>query len=44
MPLFTKGFPEEVTARIWDAYLHEGFKVIFRVQLALLKMNQKVSE
>lgn len=41
--LYTRcGFPHEVTVRVWDAFLHEGPKVLYRLQLALLKTHQKV--
>lgn len=29
------------TARIWDAYLSEGFKVVFRIGLAVMKQKEK---
>ena len=28
--------------RVWDALLHEGPKVLYRMALALLKMNEEV--
>lgn len=30
----------QTAARIWDALLHEGPKVLFRVALAILKTNE----
>jgi len=30
-----------MTARIWDAYLSEGYKVVFRIGLAVMKAKQK---
>lgn len=30
----------QTTARVWDALLHEGPKVLFRVALALLKLGE----
>lgn len=42
VPLFTVGFSPEVTARVWDAFLLEGLKVAYRLQIALLKTHQKV--
>lgn len=38
--LFTKTLPAETTARVWDCLLCEGPKVLFRVALALFKMNE----
>jgi len=35
--LFTRSMPAETAARIWDAFLLEGSKVLFRVALALFK-------
>ena len=32
--------PSETTARVWDALLHEGAKVMYRVALALLKVHE----
>ena len=40
MTLFTYNFPFAVVVRIWDSVLAEGWKVIFRVALALLKTNE----
>ncbi|DAZ97671.1 TPA: hypothetical protein N0F65_009672 [Lagenidium giganteum] len=34
-------FPFEFVKRVWDVYLNEGWKVIFRVALALMKVSQK---
>lgn len=36
--LFTATLPAETTARVWDALMVEGPKVLFRVGLALLKV------
>ncbi|KAE8965054.1 hypothetical protein PR003_g29933 [Phytophthora rubi] len=41
LTLFTYNFPFEFVTRVWDAFLHEGWKVIYRVALALLKVSQK---
>jgi hypothetical protein len=38
--LFTNCLPFEVIARIFDCYLLEGEKIIFRVALAILKLNE----
>ena len=36
MTLFTRGFPFELVTRVWDVFLNESYKVIYRVCLALL--------
>ncbi|KAG6590888.1 EVI5-like protein [Phytophthora cinnamomi] len=41
LTLFTYNFPFEFVTRVWDAFLHEGWKVIYRAALALLKVSQK---
>lgn len=41
--LFTYNFPFEFVTRVWDMFLYEGWKVIFRVALALLKVSQSES-
>lgn len=38
--LFTYNFPFEFVTRVWDMFLYEGWKVIFRVSLALMKISQ----
>lgn len=38
---FTYAFPFELVTRIWDIFIAEGWKIIFRVAVALLKMGQK---
>lgn len=38
--LYCTSLPAETAIRIWDALLHEGPKVLFRVALALLKMHE----
>ena len=34
-------FPKPIVVRIWDVYLVEGRKTIFRVALAIMKCNEK---
>ena len=38
--LFCTSLPAETAVRVWDALLHEGTKVLFRVALALLKLYE----
>lgn len=37
---FAVTLPFEVALRIWDIYMVEGSKIIFRVALAIFKLNQ----
>ena len=39
--LFSNIFPFDLVTRVWDVFFHEGWKVFFRVSLALLKLNQR---
>merc|ERR1712232_1437861 len=34
-------FPFSTVVRVWDIFLAEGVKIIFRIALALLKQNQE---
>lgn len=38
--LFVDQLPFETLLRVWDCFLHEGSKVLFRVALAIFKINQ----
>ncbi len=38
--LFLDYFPQEIFSRIMDVYLNEGQKTIFRIGLAILKVNE----
>jgi len=40
MTIFTVGFPFECTVRIYDAFLTEGPKILFRVALYIMKENE----
>ncbi|CCI40039.1 hypothetical protein ABG067_001143 [Albugo candida] len=39
--LFTYSFPFNFVTRVWDIFLLEGWKIIYRVALALIKISQK---
>ena len=39
--LFTRDFGFDLVVRVWDIFLHQGWKVIHRVALALLKMHER---
>ncbi|KAI8476393.1 MAG: rab-GTPase-TBC domain-containing protein [Monoraphidium minutum] len=41
LSLFAASMPSESAARVWDALLNEGPKVLFRVALALLTINEQ---
>ena len=40
MTVFASTFPFDLVARVWDSYLAEGRKVLFRVLLSLLEFAQ----
>jgi len=39
LALFSNSLPMPTVLRIWDAFLSEGHKIIFRVCIAILRMN-----
>ena len=39
--LYTRSFPFSLVVRVWDIFLHEGWKIIYRIALALLKIGKK---
>ena len=39
--LFVNALPLETTLHVWDCFLHEGAKALFRIGLAMLKLLQK---
>ncbi|KAJ1495174.1 rab-GTPase-TBC domain-containing protein [Baffinella frigidus] len=39
--LFAKTLPTETLLRVWDCIFSEGYKVLFRVGIAVLQMNEK---
>lgn len=41
MVMFAVYFPPEVVHRIWDIYLFEGPKTLFRISLAIMKINEE---
>lgn len=40
LTLFSNYFEIEIVLRIWDIYFVEGRKTIFRIALAILKVNE----
>mmetsp|Transcript_75153 Transcript_75153/g.200591 ORF Transcript_75153/g.200591 Transcript_75153/m.200591 type:complete len:178 (+) Transcript_75153:616-1149(+) len=41
MTVCIANFPFATVVRVWDIFLNEGVKIVFRVALALLKLNQE---
>lgn len=41
LTIFVDGTPPSLFLRLWDCFLYEGDKVMFRVALAMLKMYEK---
>ena len=39
--LFVNTLPLATTLRVWDAFFHEGTKILFRIGIALLKLNEQ---
>ena len=37
LTIYTSSFPFDVVTRVWDCFLTEGWKVAYRVMLALLE-------
>ena len=40
MTLFAQQFPNVLVARLWDIFYHEGWKILYRIVLALLKISE----
>ena len=41
MTMFCRGFSFDLSTRVWEIFLSEGFKIVYRVTLALLKNIEK---
>lgn len=41
MTLFSCGFPFALIVRIWDIFVVEGRKILYRIALAIFKLNEK---
>jgi hypothetical protein len=39
LTVFTSSFPFDLVVRVWDCFLAEGYKIVYRVMLALLKIS-----
>lgn len=42
--VFTYNFPFDLVVRVWDAFLHEGWKIPMRFCLALMSLSQSMGE
>lgn len=42
LTMYTSSFPFDMVTRVWDAFLSEGWKVTYRVMLALLEKAQPI--
>lgn len=40
LTVFTRSFPFDMVVRVWDVFLAEGWKIVFRVALAILQLSQ----
>jgi len=38
--IFSRSFPFGLVLRVWDCMLYEGYKVVFRVALALMRLSE----
>eukprot|EP00567_Pseudictyota_dubia_P009097 CAMPEP_0197462010 /NCGR_PEP_ID=MMETSP1175-20131217/57988_1 /TAXON_ID=1003142 /ORGANISM="Triceratium dubium, Strain CCMP147" /LENGTH=46 /DNA_ID= /DNA_START= /DNA_END= /DNA_ORIENTATION= len=36
LTLYASSFPFDLVTRVWDCFLAEGWKIVFRVMLAIL--------
>lgn len=41
MTLCSSNMPIQLTLRIWDIYFLEGNKILYRIAMAVLKLNEK---
>jgi hypothetical protein len=41
LTIFSQEVPIQLTLRIWDIFFIEGKKVLYRIALAILKINEK---
>ena len=39
--MYTRSFPFSFVVRVWDIFLHEGWKIFYRIALALLHKHQR---
>lgn len=41
LTIYTSSFPFEMVVRVWDSFLKEGWKIVYRVMLALLQLSNQ---
>lgn len=41
MCVFSRTFPYDIVVRVWDIFLAEGWRIVYQVALALMKLNEK---
>jgi hypothetical protein len=39
LTVFTSSFPFDLVVRVWDCFIAEGYKIVYRVMLALLQIS-----
>ena len=39
--IFAYNFPFDIVVRVWDVFLHEGWKIVFRVAVTIIKQNRR---
>eukprot|EP00591_Stephanopyxis_turris_P009730 CAMPEP_0195527760 /NCGR_PEP_ID=MMETSP0794_2-20130614/29664_1 /TAXON_ID=515487 /ORGANISM="Stephanopyxis turris, Strain CCMP 815" /LENGTH=500 /DNA_ID=CAMNT_0040658751 /DNA_START=417 /DNA_END=1919 /DNA_ORIENTATION=+ len=42
LTVYTSSFPFDLVTRVWDCFISEGWKIVYRVMLALLKISTPV--
>eukprot|EP01041_Mallomonas_annulata_P005877 gene5877-11871_t len=42
LTMFSRSFPFELVTRVWDVFWSEGYKIVYRVALALIKSISKL--
>ena len=40
MCVFSRTFPYDIVVRVWDIFLAEGWRIVYQVALALMKLNE----
>ena len=39
LTMFCRGFSFDLVTRVWDVFFSEGYKIVYRVALALVKVR-----
>jgi Rab-GTPase-TBC domain len=40
--MYCRGFSFDLVTRVWDVFFNEGYKIVYRVALALVKVRAHV--